>query len=77
MKRILSQCDSLEYFAHGLQAAGVRTIYRKSGAFGDTYCDAALVEYRQKRYVAVAMMNHTNGPVILAKLILELHRLFM
>ena len=77
MKRILSQSDGPEYFAPRLRTEGVRFIYRKSGAFGDTFCDAALVEHQHKRYVAAAMVNHASGPFILPRLIRELHRLIM
>lgn len=77
MKRILSQSNGPEYFAHRLRLEGVRTIYRKSGVFGDIYCDAALVEHQHKRYVAVAMVNDASGPAILTKLIRELNYLIM
>jgi beta-lactamase class A len=77
MKRILSEPDTTEYFIEPLRAAGVRNIYRKSGTYGDTHCDAVLVEHEHKRYIAVAMVSDANGPTILPRLIQELHRLIM
>ena len=77
MRRILGRSEGPEYFAPRLREEGVRFIYRKSGVFGDIFCDAALVEHQDKRYVAVAMVNHAGGPAILTKLIRELHRLIM
>lgn len=75
MKRILSKPDTSEYFIEPLRAAGVRNIYRKSGTYNDTHCDAVLVEHEHKRYIAVAMVSDTNGARILPLLIQELHRL--
>ncbi len=75
MKRMLSQPSISDYFVEGLRASGVRDIFRKSGTFGDTHCDAVLVEHEHKRYIAVAMVNDVRGPQILPKLIQEIHKL--
>jgi beta-lactamase class A len=75
MKRMLSKPDANDYFVEGLRLVGVREMYRKSGTFGDTHCDAVLVEHKHKRYVAVAMVSDPGGPRILSRLIQELHRL--
>ena len=75
MKRMLSQPSISDYFVEGLRASGVRDIFRKSGTFGDTHCDAVLVEHEHKRYVAVAMVNDAKGPQILTKMIQEIHKL--
>jgi beta-lactamase class A len=77
MKRILSKTGTSEYFVEGLQAVGVRNIYRKAGTYGDTHCDAVLVEHRGRRYVAVAMVNDPSGPSLLPRLIQELHQLIL
>jgi beta-lactamase class A len=75
MKRILKQADGSEYFATGLRQAGVREIYRKSGTYLDTHCDAVLVNHDGRHYIAVAMVNDYDGPNILVRLIRELHHM--
>jgi beta-lactamase class A len=75
MKRILKQADGAEYFAAGLRQAGVREIYRKSGTYLDTHCDAVLVNHEGRHYIAVAMVNDYDGPSILVRLIRELHHM--
>ena len=77
MKRMLSQPATSDYFVEGLRASGVRDIFRKSGTFGDTHCDAVLVVHQHKCYVAVAMVNDARGPQILSKLIQEIHHLVL
>lgn len=77
MKRILSHPATNEYFVEGLRAVGVPpgSIFRKYGAYGDTHCDAALVEHDGKRYVAVAFLTGARGSDVLPKLIQGAHYL--
>lgn len=75
MKEIFSKPGIHHKFVKGLEALGVREIYRKSGSWEDAHCDAALVEHNGKRYIAVALMKDQRGGEILPKLIQKLDAL--
>jgi len=72
MKEIFSKPGIHHKFVKGLEALGVREIYRKSGSWQDAHCDAALVEHNGKRYIAVALMKDAKGGEVLPKLIQKL-----
>lgn len=72
MKEIFSKPGIHHKFVKGLEALGVREIYRKSGSWQDAHCDAALVEHNGKRYIAVALMKDARGGEVLPKLIQKL-----
>jgi beta-lactamase class A len=73
MKEIFSKPGIHHKFVKGLEAMGVRSIYRKSGTWKDAHCDAALVEHAGKRYIAVALMKDERGGEVLPKLIQRMH----
>lgn len=58
-------------FVRGLDSRP-STIFRKSGSWKEWHGDAALVERDGKRYVAVALMQTTEGERLLEQLILRL-----
>ena len=64
MKRMLSQPSISDYFVEGLRASGVRDIFRKSGTFGDTHCDAVLVEHEHKRRKLLGLGCWPNMPAL-------------
>jgi beta-lactamase class A len=77
IKEILSNPGIRHKFVKGLNAIGVRDIYRKSGTWKDSHCDAALVEHDGRKYVAVALMRDPRGGEVLPRLIQRLDRLIV
>lgn len=77
MKRILAEPGTSEYFVEGLRALGVRSVYRKFGAYGTLHGDAALVDEGGRRYIAAALVNSHDGPAILTALIQQLHQMVL
>lgn len=77
MKEILSSPGIQHKFVRGLNALGGREIYRKSGTWKDSHCDAALVEVGDKKYVAVALMKDPRGGEVLPRLIQRLDSLIV
>ena len=77
MKEILSKPGIHHKFVKGLEAIGVREIYRKSGTWKDSHCDAALVEHNGKRYIAVALIKDHQGGELLPRLIQKLDALIV
>ena len=76
MKEILSNPGIHHKFVKGLESLpGERNVYRKSGTWADSHCDAALVEYRDRKYIAVALMKDPKGGEILPDLIVKLDQL--
>ncbi len=76
MKEILSKPGIHHKFVKGLDSLpGERNIYRKSGTWADAHCDAALVEYKDRKYIAVALMKDPKGGEILPNLIVKLDKL--
>ena len=76
MKELMSNPGIHHKFVKGLERLpGYREIYRKSGTWKDSHCDAALVEADGKRYIAVALMKDPKGGEALPKLIVEMDRL--
>jgi beta-lactamase class A len=71
MLEILSNPGIHHKFVKGLDSRP-STIYRKSGSWHEWHGDAALVERAGKRYVAVALLQSTDGERILEDLILRL-----
>ncbi|MFN0170385.1 MAG: serine hydrolase [Bryobacteraceae bacterium] len=73
MKEILSNPGIHHKFVKGLETARPgRVIYRKSGTWRDTHCDAALVEYGGRKYIAVALMKDEHGGEVLPRLIVQM-----
>jgi len=72
MKEILSQPGIHHKFVRGLETLPGRVVYRKSGTWKDTHCDAALVEAADRRYIAVALMQDPRGGEVLPKLIVKM-----
>ncbi len=72
IKEILSKPGIHHKFVEGLDSRPGHRIYRKSGTWKSWHSDAALVEHRDKKYIAVALMQDPCGNVILPKLILKL-----
>jgi beta-lactamase class A len=77
IKEILSNPGIRHKFVKGLNSIGVRDIYRKSGTWKDSHCDAALVEHDGRKYVAVALMRDPRGGEVLPRLIQRLDRLIV
>ncbi|MEZ5350995.1 MAG: serine hydrolase [Bryobacteraceae bacterium] len=78
MKEIFSKPGIHHKFVKGLETLpGVREIYRKSGSWQDSHCDAALVEHAGHKYIAVALMKDTRGGEVLSKLIVKLDELIL
>ena len=76
MKEILSKPGIHHKFVKGLDSLpGERNVYRKSGTWADAHCDAALVEYKDRKYIAVALMKDPKGGEILPNLIVKLDKL--
>jgi beta-lactamase class A len=76
MKKLMSEPGIHHKFVKGLERLpGYREIYRKSGTWKDSHCDAALVEADGKRYIAVALMKDPKGGEALPKLIVEMDKL--
>lgn len=72
IKDILSRPGIHHKFVKGLESIGGREIYRKSGTWRDSHCDAALVEAGDRAYIAVALMKDRRGDEILPRLIQKL-----
>lgn len=72
IKEILSKPAIHHKFVKGLESRPGHEIFRKSGTWRDAHCDAALVEYEGRRYIAVALMKDPKGGEVLPKLIQEL-----
>ena len=62
-------------FVKGLEGLPGVNIYRKSGTWKNWHSDAALIEYRGRRYVAAALTEDPQGDRILQKLIGGVHRI--
>jgi beta-lactamase class A len=78
IKEILGDPGIHHKFVKGLEALpGVRSIYRKSGTWQDSHCDAALVEHAGRKYIAVALMKDARGGDVLPKLIQKLDSLVL
>ncbi len=78
MKEILSKPGIHHKFVKGLETLpGVLEIYRKSGSWQDSHCDAALVEHAGHKYIAVALMKDARGGEVLPRLIVKLDELVM
>lgn len=77
IKEIMSNPAIHHKFVKGLNAIGVHDIYRKSGTWKDSHCDAALVEHDGRKYVAVALMKDARGGEVLPRLIQRLDRLIV
>lgn len=76
MKALMSNPGIHHKFVKGLERLpGYREIYRKSGTWKDSHCDAALVEADGKRYIAVALMKDPKGGEALPRLIVEMDKL--
>lgn len=73
--RILSSPGIRHKFVKGLSAYPSARIYRKSGTWKDWHCDAALVENRGRKYVAVGLVEDPRGGELLARLIRDLDSL--
>ena len=72
IKDIFSHPGIHHKFVKGLESIGGRQIYRKSGTWRDSHCDAALVEAGDRTYIAVALMKDRRGGEILPRLIQKL-----
>jgi beta-lactamase class A len=76
IKELLSEPGIHHKFVKGLeQLPGHREIFRKSGTWQDSHCDAALVEAEGKRYIAVALMKDARGGEVLPRIIQQMDRL--
>lgn len=71
MLEILGDPGLHHKFVKGLDSRP-STIYRKSGSWSEWHGDAAIIERDDKRYVAVALLQSTDGNAILQELILKL-----
>ena len=77
IKQILSQPAIQHKFVKGLQSRPGHVIYRKSGTWKDAHCDAALIEYGDRKYIAVALMKDDRGGEVLPTLIQKLDDLIL
>ena len=77
MKEIFSKPGVHHKFVKGLEAIGVRDVYRKSGTWKDAHCDAALVEHDGRKYIAVALMKDQRGGEVLPRLIQRMDSLIL
>jgi len=71
IKEIMSKPAIRHKFVRGLMSRPGHEIYRKSGTWLDAHCDAALVEFDGKKYIAVALMKDPNGGEVLSRLIVK------
>ena len=73
MKDILSHPEIHHKFVSGLeQYRPTSQIFRKSGTWKQWHADAALVERDGKKYVAVALLEGSNGGSVFSELIVRL-----
>jgi beta-lactamase class A len=77
IKEILSNPGIQHKFVKGLESRPGHVIYRKSGTWKDAHCDAALIEYGDRKYIAVALMKDDRGGEVLPKLIQKLDDLIL
>jgi len=77
IKQILSNPAIQHKFVKGLQSRPGHVIYRKSGTWKDAHCDAALIEYGDRKYIAVALMKDDRGGEVLPRLIQKLDDLIL
>jgi beta-lactamase class A len=71
IKQILSNPGIHHKFVKGLESKPGCQIYRKSGTWYSWHSDAALVEHNGKKYIAVALMQDSQGGEIFPKLIVQ------
>jgi beta-lactamase class A len=76
MKEILSKPGLHHKFVKGLEGRDCE-IYRKSGTWSKYHADAALVEHKGKKYIAVALMEDERGAKIFPQLIKRLDDVIM
>ncbi len=71
MKEIMSQPGIRHKFVKGLASRPDAKIFRKSGSWRDWHSDAAIVEAKGRKYVAVALME-SSAKNVLSRLIVAL-----
>ena len=77
LKAILAETEIEHKFVKGLgKRPGVK-LYRKSGTWKQFHADSALVEYADKRYIMVGLIEHPDGGRILRELAPEMHDLIV
>ena len=77
MKEMLGNPGIKHKFVKGLEKyPGVR-IYRKSGSWRQWHADSAIVESGKYKYIAVVLAEHPDGPVLLPRIIQQLHELIV
>lgn len=65
MKRIMGNPEILHKFVKGLLATRpLPQIFRKSGTFKTYHADAAIVERGSRKYIAVALLESSEGSVL-------------
>lgn len=73
MKEILSHPAINHKFVKGLRGAQpAARIYRKSGSWRQYHADSAIIEHDDRRYIAVALAEDTQGGEWLQRLIVQL-----
>lgn len=77
MKEMLGNPGIKHKFVKGLEKyPGVR-IYRKSGSWRQWHADSAIVESGKYKYIAVVLAEHPDGPILLPRIIQQLHELIV
>jgi beta-lactamase class A len=77
MKDVMSKPGIIHKFVAGLQQFSGLTIYRKSGSWGESHADSAMVEANGHKYIMVGLARKTQGGDWLARLAPRLHELVM
>lgn len=77
MKAVMSHPGIIHKFVLGLQPFPGLTIYRKSGSWGQSHADSAMVEANGHKYIMVGLARKPQGGEWLARLAPKLHALVM
>ena len=76
MRDILSKPGISHKFVRGAEEhMPTAEVYRKSGTWQTYHSDSALIEHGDRTYIAVALINHTDGGKILSDLIIEMDKI--